>query len=70
MIAVPICETSIILDSKEVCIGAICMKYESDEQFKVVHGLVMAIAKVCEMKKMNEMMMEALAKSKAYREGL
>ena len=71
MIAVPICETSMILVrySREVCVGAVCMKYENDEQFEAVYKLVMLIAKVCDVKKMNERVMEALAKSKAYREG-
>jgi len=71
MIAVPICETSVILVryNKEVCVGAMCMKYENDEQFKVVYELVMAIAKVCDVKKMNERMTETLAKNEAYRKG-
>ena len=71
MIAVPICEMSVILVqySKEVCVGAVCMKYENDEQFEAVYKLVLEIAKVCDVKKMNERMMEALTKSKAYREG-
>jgi hypothetical protein len=65
MIAVPICETSIMLDqrNREVCIGAGCIRYGTDDQFKVAYELVMAIAKFCDVKIMNE-------RSKAYREGL
>jgi hypothetical protein len=65
MMAVPICETSVVLDEigREMCIGAKCIRYEIDEQFKVAYELVMAIAKFCDVKIMNE-------KSKAYREGL
>jgi len=65
MIAVPICETSVMLDqrNREVCIGAKCIRYEIDGQFKTVYELMMTIAKFCDVKIMNE-------RSKTYREGL
>jgi len=65
MIAVPICETSVMLDqrNREVCVGARCIRYETDEQFKVAYELVMVIAKFCDVKMMNK-------RGRVYREGL
>ena len=68
MIAVAICETSVTLDryNREVCVGTRCMRYETEEQFKMAYELVMEIARFCDVKAVNERMMEAL-RSRAYR---
>jgi hypothetical protein len=66
MIVVVICETSVSIDkkSREVCVGARCIKYETEEQFKAVYDLVMEIASFCGVKMLNEML-----RNKIYREG-
>jgi hypothetical protein len=71
MMVVAICETSIAINQRdmEICIGAECIKYKTEEQFKTAYELVMAIAKFCNMKVMNERMIEAL-RSKVYKEGV
>ena len=49
MITVVVCETSVVFDkmSKEVCVGAKCIKCETEEQFRVVYNIIMAIAEFC-----------------------
>ena len=49
MITVVVCETSVMFDrmSREVCVGAKCMKCETEEQFMIVYNVIMALAEFC-----------------------
>ena len=56
MMAVPICNTSIIINWKdrEICVGLKCIKYRTRKQFEIACEVAMMLAAVCERMEMKK----------------
>jgi hypothetical protein len=72
MMVVSICSVAVMIDkiNREICAGAYCKKYETEEQFKIAYELIEMIIKFCVRKTVNEALMEAVKRQRDERCGV